>query len=132
MSKMTKELSAWLDVQMSRGCTPDALIAAMIKVGHAKPFATQTVEAAFAAKEPTPVVVAQDTIEILGERFTPEQVREHIMNSPNAVHAADRAVHVLFAMAHPRVVLFGNLLSAEECEALIAMRAPTLPRRKTR
>jgi prolyl 4-hydroxylase len=130
MSKITPELSTWLDKQMDRGCTPDQLITAMTKVGHPIAFATQFVEAQFAAREDAKLEVlsAGPTIEIMGEKFTPAQVREHIMNSPNVLKAEDRDVDVLFAMANPRVVLFGRLLTEEECDALIEASKPKLAR----
>lgn len=35
-------------------------------------------------------------------------------------HTPDREVHILLTLNAPRIVLFGNLLSHEECDALIA------------
>jgi prolyl 4-hydroxylase len=140
MSRMTPELSTWMDAQIARGCTPDSLIAAMQKVGHPLAFATEAVQNSFAARDLNDAVLgvkkvdaqevmsAGPTIEIMGQRLTPDEVRTHIMNSPNAVDASDRHVHVLFAMASPRVVLFGNLLSDAECDALIAQSQPKLER----
>ena len=43
----------------------------------------------------------------------------------------DREVRVLLTMRHPRVVVFGNLLSAEECDELIAAATPHLKRSLT-
>ena len=40
--------------------------------------------------------------------------------SPLYIDAGDRRVQVLQTMRHPRVVVFGDLVSDEECEALIA------------
>jgi prolyl 4-hydroxylase len=47
------------------------------------------------------------------------------------VDAGDRQVQILCSLRHPRVVVFGNLLSAEECEALIASARPRLDRSRT-
>jgi prolyl 4-hydroxylase len=44
------------------------------------------------------------------------------------VDTPDRRVDVLAVMRLPRVVVFGNLLSAEECEAMVAMATPRLAR----
>ena len=38
---------------------------------------------------------------------------------PNSLETPDRAVEMLFVIESPRVVLFGNLLSDEECDLLI-------------
>jgi pimeloyl-ACP methyl ester carboxylesterase len=52
-------------------------------------------------------------------------------DSPLYVDAGDRRVHVLQNMYNPRVVVFGNLLSDEECEALIELAKPRLARSLT-
>ena len=64
--------------------------------------------------------------------FALEQVPEpDIGDAPLYIDTRDRRVHVLQAMAHPRVVVFGNLLSDEECEALIALAEPRMARSLT-
>jgi len=51
--------------------------------------------------------------------------------SPLYLDAGDRQVCVLQAMYSPRVVVFGGLLSDDECEALIALAKPRLARSLT-
>jgi prolyl 4-hydroxylase len=51
--------------------------------------------------------------------------------SPLYLDGGDRQVEVLQAMYAPRVVVFGKLLSDEECEQLIALAAPRLARSLT-
>ena len=51
--------------------------------------------------------------------------------SPAQVDCGDRVVNVLLSMAQPRIVVFGNLLSPEECDALIADAAPRMARSLT-
>ena len=43
----------------------------------------------------------------------------------------DRWVHVLLSLGHPRVVLLGGLLSAEECDAMVAAAQARLARSET-
>ena len=43
----------------------------------------------------------------------------------------DRRVQVLLTMAQPRVVVFGGLLSDEECDAMVALARPRLTRSET-
>lgn len=45
--------------------------------------------------------------------------------------AGDRRVHVVSAMAMPRIVVFGNLLSDDECDALMTAARPRLARSLT-
>ena len=43
------------------------------------------------------------------------------MNDSSVIDAGDRRVQVLANMLHPRVVVFGGVLSEEECDAMVAM-----------
>src|SRR5206468_1407502 len=51
--------------------------------------------------------------------------------SPLYVDAGDRKVCVLQAMYEPRVIVFGGLLSDQECEQLIELAKPRLARSLT-
>jgi prolyl 4-hydroxylase len=50
------------------------------------------------------------------------------LNGPAVVRAVDREVQVLASLLLPRVVVFGSLLSHEECDELIAMARERLVR----
>ena len=54
-----------------------------------------------------------------------------LQRSPARIDAGDRVVDVLVSMALPRLVVFGNLMSGEECDALVAAAAPRLARSLT-
>jgi prolyl 4-hydroxylase len=54
-----------------------------------------------------------------------------LRRSPTDIDVGDRAVHVLMALEHPRIVLFGNLLSADECDAIVAAARPQMARSRT-
>ena len=43
-----------------------------------------------------------------------------LTHSPLYLDAGDRRVQVLQTLRHPRVIVFGNLLAGDECEALVA------------
>jgi prolyl 4-hydroxylase len=53
---------------------------------------------------------------------------EFLSTSPNEIETSDHKVEILFALKAPRVVLFGNLLTHEECDQLIALARPKLQR----
>jgi prolyl 4-hydroxylase len=48
--------------------------------------------------------------------------------SPNAIETSDRLVNILFALNAPRILLFGNLLSADECDELVRLSRGKLER----
>ena len=50
----------------------------------------------------------------------------NLVGSPGSVRALDRDVQVLCVHRLPRLVLFGGLLSSEECDLLIEMARPRL------
>lgn len=54
-----------------------------------------------------------------------------LADSPLFIDVGDRQVEVLMAMANPRVVLLGNLLSSEECQAIIDAASPRMARSLT-
>lgn len=51
--------------------------------------------------------------------------------SPLYLQAGDRRVHVLTTLAQPPLVVFGDLLSAQECQELIALARPRMERSLT-
>lgn len=50
---------------------------------------------------------------------------------PSSIDVGDRQVQVLCTLEHPQIVLFANLLSAEECRALMDEAHPRLARSRT-
>jgi prolyl 4-hydroxylase len=54
-----------------------------------------------------------------------------LAGSPRRIDAGDRWVDVITHLNHPRVVVLGNLLSAEECDAIIESAKPRLARSLT-
>jgi prolyl 4-hydroxylase len=54
-----------------------------------------------------------------------------LTGSPTYIKTSDRTVSIWTVVDHPRVVVFGNLLSDEECDALIDFANPRLERSLT-
>lgn len=52
-------------------------------------------------------------------------------NGPSCLRALDREVHVQAALLHPRIIVFGGLLSDDECEAMIGLARERLARSTT-
>jgi prolyl 4-hydroxylase len=76
---------------------------------------------------------AVDAVEGIMRDYLAEHAREHslpppvrvpapvVANGPSIIRAVDQDVAVLASVLHPRVVVFGGLLRAEECDELIAL-----------
>ncbi|WP_085316438.1 2OG-Fe(II) oxygenase [Derxia lacustris] len=113
---LSNELKAWLDSQIARGCTAASLVDAMVQSGHPRAYAERIVRA---ATSPLP---AEDDDGAPAANDGPlSTVAEGAAQAPNALDLTDREVEVLFALAAPRTVLFGGLLSSDECEQLVAL-----------
>jgi prolyl 4-hydroxylase len=122
--QVTPELRRWIVAQAQAGHKPDSVLTAMKASGWDEDIAIQAMEEtlsgfleeqARAQALPPPVPVPGPALD----------------DSPVWVDAGDRRVHVLLSMKLPRVVVFGSLLSDEECEALVERARPRLTRSET-
>ncbi|WP_180683731.1 2OG-Fe(II) oxygenase [Tepidicella baoligensis] len=114
---VTPELRQWIIEQATAGFAPDAVLKAMIDVGWEASVATaaleQTMEAHLAGLATTPLP------------------RPDLTGAPRTIDVGDRQVEVVVSMRQPELVVFGNLLSAHECEALIEAARPRMSRSLT-
>ncbi|MBX3658639.1 MAG: 2OG-Fe(II) oxygenase [Ramlibacter sp.] len=114
---ITPELRQWILEQAQAGYQPEAVLKSMVASGWSE-------DVAIAAMEST----LQGHLQAQGGVPVPTPA---IDDSPLYLDVADRRVHVLQVMAQPRVVVFGNLLSDDECDALIEAARPRLARSLT-
>ncbi len=124
----TPELRRWIVAQVETGRSPDELLAELIRQGLAEPAAveilTRTLESRLAEIKARKAAVTAETAaaSVPGAAVEPERVAVpqplHV-DWPPVIRALDRDVRVIFSLAHPRVVLFGGLLSDRECEQLV-------------
>jgi len=124
-SSLAADLQGWLKQSIEQGCSPDALEQAMRTSGYQSEFAHRAVAAAFKQIEPSrrgpeaPDAAAPVGAEPGAPAAAQETTSRILAAGPNEIDAGDRTVHILMALNAPRIILFGNLLAAEECEALI-------------
>ena len=112
----TPELQQWIVEQARAGCKPEAVLSAMTQAGWKEDVAIAAMEATLGEHLAGLPKAAAPQAPARAKRLPEPQMAGH----PRQVDAGDRVVDVLVNMLSPRVVVFGNLLSAEECEALIA------------
>jgi prolyl 4-hydroxylase len=118
---ISPELREWLVSQLAAGHSVPALRASMRAAGWqdaATDLALAQLEAGF------------PHVEVARPRRT-EMPGPDLEGAPLYIDAGDRRVQVLQTMRHPRVVVFGNLVSPEECEGLIAAARVRLARSLT-
>ncbi len=123
----TPELQQWIVEQARAGCKPEAVLSAMTQAGWTEDVAIAAMEATLGEHLAGLPKVAAPQAPARAKRLPEPQLAGH----PRQVDAGDRVVDVLVNMLSPRVVVFGNLLSADECEALIADAEPRLKRSLT-
>ncbi|KQP17637.1 2OG-Fe(II) oxygenase [Pseudorhodoferax sp. Leaf267] len=121
---ITPQLRQWIVEQAQAGHAADVVLQSMRDAGWDEDVAIEAMEtslrdhleqAAKAASLPPAVPVPEPDL----------------ADAPLYLDAGDRRVHVLSMQREPRVVVFGNLLSDEECEALIEEARPRMARSRT-
>jgi prolyl 4-hydroxylase len=122
--QITPQLRQWIVEQAQAGHGAEAVLKSMLASGWAEDVAIEAMESTLrghleqkAQEQGLPAAVP-----------VPDPALE---DAPLYLDAGDRRVCVLQQMYHPRVVVFGGLLSDEECEALIELAKPRLARSLT-
>lgn len=120
---VTAELLQWAREQLADGLEDDRLLDAMAQAGWDAGVAQQALRAVRQERRPR---------EPAGQDDTPRPVPHiDLTLSPRALALPDRTVRVLGCLNLPRVVVLADLLSADECEALIEAARPRLARSRT-
>ncbi len=127
---VTPELRRWIIEQATAGHTPDAVLQAMLASGWLEDVAIAALEETLrdhlAERTRATAVVAEPQAPTAVALPAPA-----LENSPASVWAHDRQVQVLMNLHNPRVVVFGGLLSAEECAQVVALAQPRTARSQT-
>ncbi len=122
---VTDELRRWIIAQAEAGCRPEDVVAAMVKSGWDEGVALAAMETTLrerldevaASREPAPPAVPVPEPKLDG--------------APPFLTVGGHRIQVLTTMRNPRVVVFGGLLSDDECDGLIELARPRLARSET-
>ncbi|MDI4633498.1 2OG-Fe(II) oxygenase [Pelomonas sp. V22] len=121
---ITPELRRWILEQAEAGVSPEQTLAAMRSSGWEDPVSIRALEETL---KRSLGLVAEDPKLPRGVPV-PEP---DLAGMPSKLWAGDREVEVLISMKHPRVVVFGGLLSDDECDAMVAQSESRLARSET-
>jgi len=126
----TPELRRWIIRQTEAGHSPHTLLTELVTQGYAEEIAiaimTATLETRLSeirsrtGNDHTPVDQRNDMADAIP---VPHPIS---LSWPSVIRSHDRDVKILFSLQHPRVVLFGDLISHQECDALIALSRPRI------
>jgi prolyl 4-hydroxylase len=121
---VTPELRQWIVEQTRAGCRPEEVLASMRSSGWQEDVAL----AALAQSLSVAPVTSAPGQPLPQALRLPEPA---LAGSPSRLWADGREVSVLLTLQNPRVVVFGGLLSDDECDALVAEAEPRRVRSET-
>jgi len=134
---LAPDLQSWLRDTVKRGSTRDATLKSLVAAGYQQKYARDVVEAAFKAiplatpapaVPPAPSPAAQPAVAAMDGPQGAQTLSQQLVAMPSTIATPDRDVHMLFALTAPRIILFGNLLSAEECDEMVLLSRGKLER----
>ncbi|HQR21509.1 MAG TPA: 2OG-Fe(II) oxygenase [Burkholderiaceae bacterium] len=129
---LAPDLQSWFRDTVKRGSTPEAAVKALLASGYQERYARDAVDAAYKAlpkpAAPPPVVAPAVPVEKNAAPAEAQTLSAQLVQMPNTIVTADREIQMLFALTAPRIVLFGNLLSHEECDQMIELSRDKLER----
>jgi len=123
---VTSELRRWIVSQAAAGHSPEAVLDAMKASGWEEAVALEALETTMRDH----LLRLNGGGEAAHEPAKPVPGR-HLSAATPQISAGDRDVKVLMSLNQPRIVVFGNLLSADECEEIIALARARLSRSET-
>ena len=130
--QLPSALQAWLRTMQERSFTRAAVLQALLDAKYDKRYAGDVIEAAWRdqAAEVAPQSSPAQLPSAPGAPPAPRvgSLSTQLTDMPNSLDTPDRAVEMLFVIEAPRVVLFGNLLSEEECDCLVSLSRAKLQR----
>lgn len=131
----------WLTTNVERGCSAESMIDAMVASGFGRDMARDTVKqivlgkpiatVATATTDATVGTVAAATQPAPVNASTPYRYDPCPVPAGNVVRAGGRDVKVLMRCERPQIVVFGDVLSADECHELMERSRHRLKRSTT-
>jgi prolyl 4-hydroxylase len=117
-------IRSWIERNLDLGCVPEQLIEGLIAERFDPPIARGLIRA-FADARATGMPLTSDTVRI----DIPDST--HVNDAPriasgHSIRIANRVVSVLARVSRPVIAVLANVLSAEECDELIAIARPRL------
>ncbi len=124
MQTITPELRQWIVDQAQSGHSAETVLKAMMASGWKEEVAIEAMEGTLRGH----LDVEAQKVGLPPSVKVPEPKLDE---SPLVLDGGDRQVKISFSMFNPRVVVFEDLLSAEECDGLIALAEPKMKRSLT-
>ena len=107
LTTLPKEWQNWIAENLARACDPQGIVNLLVRDGN---FDAAVARAAVEEASNRPIFSASPA---------PLEM-PYIDTSSNTIKTSDRVVDVLLTLKEPHIVLLGNVLSDEECDAMVA------------
>ena len=120
---ITPELRRWIVAQAEAGLQPEVVVRAMVASGWREDVALEALEQTLRSRLDEVRAATQPSTEPLPEPA--------IAEGANVIVADGHEVDIVTALKHPRVVVFGRLLTDAECDEIMAQAASRLVRSET-
>jgi prolyl 4-hydroxylase len=112
---ITLDLRRWIDEQTASGVSDEAVLEAMVTSGWQREVARGALREALRARPPRATGLPEPKL----------------AEGAHSVSAGDREVRIVTSVTAPRVIVFADLLTADECDELVALSRERLERSET-
>lgn len=119
------ELGDWIQHNLARGCSLDVLVSSMQEQGF-QPEVASALVAAFMTALAQGAALPQGSISIEADTDTAYVYELPRLAAGTVLQTPDRAVSVALRLSAPALAVLENVISADECEALMALARPRL------
>ena len=121
---VTPELRQWIIDQAKAGRPPDEVLKSMMASGWAE-------DVALAALEDTLSGFLKEHAQANGLPAPVPVPEPDLTDAPNSLMVSGHEVKIVMSLRNPRVIVFGNLLSHQECDDMIELARARLVRSET-
>ncbi len=121
--QMSADWLRWVDENISRGCAPEGIVDILVQNKYDRDYSTKLVFGRLAGD------TSANTCADIMQGYDYEEIG--IKLNGHVIKTHDREINVLLTVDKPRIILFSNVLSQEECEKLIALSKPKLNKSRT-
>ena len=112
-TRMSDEWDRWLDASLDKGCRTQDIVAAMVAANYDAAYAERAVQERHAQRNrPAQAAAAAGPY-----RYGAPTIRHR----NNTIVTSDRTVRVSMRIEQPVVAVLDDVLSAEECDAVVAL-----------
>jgi prolyl 4-hydroxylase len=123
VQQVTPELRRWIIAQAETGCLPEDVVKAMVASGWHEEVALDAMEQTLRSH----LASLREAVPVGGSSVPEPQIGD----GANAIVVDGHPVKVVMSLRLPRVVIFADLLTAQECDGLMAQATPRLVRSET-